>query len=108
MPSPMGAAPPIPGITATEGMSPDMISPMALMMMMKGMNPGEDTTARKIEQVISLLREIAEEDPRIAPLTSDALRLLTEGPNPGQGPQASPAPMPNQPMPAGGPGGMIA
>jgi hypothetical protein len=37
-------------------------------MMMKGMNPGQDTTASKIEEVIRLLREIGQSDPRIAPL----------------------------------------
>ena len=85
-----------------------MVSPMAMMMMMKGMNPGKDTTASKIEEVIRLLREIGQEDPRIAPLTADALRLLIEGPpGPGpvpQGPGQGPG---GPPMPAGGPGGMM-
>lgn len=103
MPIP-GSSPPIPGITATNGVNSDMLGPMALMMLMKGMNPGEDTTARKIEQVIALLREIGRDDPRIGPLIADSLRLLVEGPGVGQ---TQPAAIAGQSGPVGGPGGVI-
>lgn len=110
MPGPVGFAPPIPGTTETNGLSPDMLSPMAMMMMAAGMDTGKDTTGKKMETVIKLMREIQQSDPRMAPLLSDALRLLIEGPSQGQGPPgAGPGMgMPPGVSPSGGPGGMVA
>ena|SRR3990167_3312030 len=104
-PSPSPFAPPIPGVSETDGMSPDMLSPMAMMMMATGMDSGKDTTARKMEEVIRLLKEIGQSDPRIGTLTADALKLLIEGPSATAG-QGGPPGMP-PPAPAGGPGGMV-
>lgn len=103
---PGGVAPPIPGLTETSGVSPDSISPMTLMAMMMGLNPGkEDTVGQKIEQVIRLLRELGQGDPKMAPLAMDALRALTEGLPQVQAPSGPP--VPNRGSVGGGPGGMV-
>lgn len=94
-----GFAPAVPGLTKTEGLAPGTPpNPMALLAMLLGQRPtAPDTTTEKMAQVIQLLRELGKEDPKIAGLTGEALRLLISGP-----PAAARPPMP---VPSGGPGG---
>lgn len=81
MASPLGAAPVVPGLTQTNGISPDAMDPLQMIALLMGLRPEPETSAAdKIEQVIRLLREVAREDPRIGFLANDALRLLVEGP----------------------------
>ena len=97
-----GAAPVIPGLSQTSGLSPDAVSPMQMVAMMLGDKPGgQDSTTEKMAMIVQLLREVSKEDPRLSMLTSDALRLLIEGPSgqEGGGPVA--------PGPGGGPGSMM-
>ena len=99
-----GYAPPIPGLTKTDGVAPG--DPMGTVAMLMGENPGgADSTTEKMSKVIQLMREVSKEDPRIAVLVNDALRLLTEGQ--GQaGPGGSPVMNAGPPMgstPMGGP-----
>lgn len=101
---PTGFAPPIPGVTNGNGMSPDNLSNMAMLSMMMGMKPEkEDTAGQMIEQVIQLLRKAGNTDPRLAPLTMDLLQRLTEGPSSGSGAPGGAAGMGASPVPAGGP-----
>ena len=101
---PVGFAPSIPGVSQTSGTAPDSLSSMALMSMMMGLKPQqEDSSGKLIEQIIALLRQAGSQDPRLAPLTTDALRLLTEGPPGGSGPMGGAAGMGSVPVPSGGP-----
>lgn len=103
---PKGFAPVIPGLTRTEGpeSSGDVFDMLSMLL---GKGQKEPAVTDKMAQVVQLLREIAQEDPRIAPIAGDALRALIEGPPPflrgsvaGQGP-AGPA---VSSVPMGGPG----
>ena len=95
---PRGFAPPIPGVTKTEGVaSPEALDPMGRLSMAMGRAPqAPSSIGDKMAQVVQLLREIAQSDPRLAMLTGGALKALTEGP-----PMGPPPPS----MPMGGPGG---
>lgn len=103
--NPVGFAPSVPGVSQTNGTAPDSLSGMALMSMMMGLKPEqEDSSGKLIEQVIQLLRKAGQQDPRMAPLTIDALRLLTEGPPGGSAPMGgSTVGMGSAPVPSGGP-----
>src|SRR3989304_1845750 len=98
----MGQAPVIPGLTKTEGVSPDAMTPMQMVAMMMGSRPTpEDSTTEKMGKIVQLLREVSRDDPRIAALATDALRLLIQGPESGAaggGPAGQgPAGMPSVP-----------
>lgn len=103
---PQGYAPAVPGLTAGEGVAPSAMDPLQIVAMMMGKNPDSTSTADKMAQVVQLLREVSKEDPRIALLASDALRLLIEGPTTGA--TAAPGPVSGSPQAPGAPGGMIA
>lgn len=108
-----GSAPVMPGFSQTSGLSPDSISPMHMVSMMMGMRPGQpDSTTEKMATIVQLLREVSKEDPRLAMLTSDALKLLLEGPSSGQaGAPVSPVPpngTPGSIIPMGGGGSQLA
>lgn len=105
---PMGMAPPIPGVTGTQGVSPSDAGPKDMLSMVLGMQPGLQMGATdKMAQVVQLLREIAKDDPRQGMFASQALEMLTSGPppgGPGKPPGAMPPPMPSpQGMANGGP-----
>lgn len=99
-----GYAPPIPGLTKTDGIAPG--DPMGTVAMLMGQNPeGQDSTTEKMAKIIQLMREVSKEDPRSAVLVNDALRLLIEGsssPGPGGGPVMQAGP-PTGSAPRGGP-----
>lgn len=103
--SPSGYAPAVPGLTEGDGAALGGMSPMQMVAMLMGTKPdGVDSTTEKMAKVVQLLREVSKEDPRIALIASDALRLLIEGPTAmpaGQGPGAGSS------LPVGGPGAMI-
>ena len=82
MPQPSaGFAPPVPGLTASQGVTPGTASPMSMLAMLLGQkSPPPDTTQEKMSQVVQLLREVAKSDPRIGMIASEALRVLIEGP----------------------------
>lgn len=109
MPGPLAFAPPVPGLTQTNGVSPDMLSPMAMMSMMMGQNIGkEDSTTQKIETVIRLLREVGQSDPRMAAITGEALQMLVQGPSNANMSSTSPTMGASAAgVPSGGPGGAI-
>lgn len=117
MPMPPGYAPPVPGVTSGEGFPAGANGPppMSAVAMMMGERPTPpDSTTEKMSQIVQLLREVSKEDPRLAMLASDALKLLIEGPSAGgpQGMPQGPAGPGGMPMPGGklsmpGPGGMI-
>ena len=95
-----GFAPAVPGVTSTNGLSPSSVSPMQMVAMMMGQRPqGEDSTTEKMSKIIQLLREVSKDDPRVAMLANDALRLLVEGPQSGPGNMGGASPSPG-PMPA--------
>src|SRR3990167_6801828 len=106
--TPVGFAPPVPGLTASQGVTPDSASPMSMLAMMLGQkSPPPDTTQEKMSQIVQLLREVSKSDPRIGMIASEALRVLLEGP-PGRS-GASQPPGPGGPMvggPSAGGGGM--
>lgn len=80
--APIGSAPVVPGMTATQGMVPGQVPPLALLAMLMGNRPQqEDTTGALMEQVIRLLEQIGRKDPRVAPITGEALKVLREGPS---------------------------
>jgi len=100
-----GPPPVVPGVTGTQGIAPGGLDPMQMVAMMMGMAPGKkDTTIDKMAKVVQLLREVSKEDPRIALLANDALKLLVEGPQSGP-PTAGGSPgRAVSPIPMGGPG----
>lgn len=104
---PRGFAPVIPGLTRTEGPEPPG-DPLDLLSVLLGMGKKDGVVEDKMAQVVQLLREIAREDPRIAPIAGDALRALLEGPPPflrGPGGAQGPAGLMAASAPMGGPGG---
>ena len=106
---PRGFAPVIPGFTRTEGPEPPG-DPMAMLSVLLGLGKKEGQVEDKMARVVQLLREIAQEDPRIAPIAGDALRALIEGPPPflrGSGSAQGPAGPTVPSAPLGGPGGAM-
>jgi len=137
MPMPLGYAPPIPGVSRTEGMPPGMpptglqngnsdpdidggagipgsgspggLDPMTMLALALGTRPQgtQMGSGDKMAQVVQLLREVAESDPRIGSIASGALQVLIQGPPGGAAPPGQP------PIPPGGapmgpaPGGMV-
>lgn len=101
--NPSGYAPAVPGLTSGNGAAPDAMSPMQIVAMMMGQRPDAeaDSTTEKMAKIVQLLREVSKEDPRIAMIASDALRLLIEGPS--QGASPSPGPTAGSSLPSGGP-----
>lgn len=109
-----GYAPSIPGISGGEGFPAGLqgAPPMSAVAMMMGDRPTPpDPTTDKMAKIVQLLREVSKEDPRLALLASDALKLLIEGPSTGPGGQGpvmpGSGPMPGGKLPYSGPGGMI-
>lgn len=116
MPMPPTYAPQVPGVSDGNGFPAGQggVPPMSAVAMMMGDRPTPpDSTTEKMSQIVQLLREVSKEDPRLAMLASDALKLLIEGPSAGppggmQGPGGpGGAPMPGGGLSAAGPGGMI-
>ena len=115
--TPVGFAPPVPGLTASQGVTPNSASPMSMLAMMLGQkSPPPDTTQEKMSQIVQMLREVSKSDPRIGMIASEALRVLLEGPPGGPGasqpPGAGGGPMMGGPsagggMPPGMPPGML-
>lgn len=115
---PRMSAPPIPGVTRTEGTLPgegmDAVTRLATLMGLRGVSQKPSSSPEKMAQVVQLLREIAKEDPRLAEMAGGALRALIEGPSAGQavrpigGPGEVAGLMPPRPAvaPLGGPMGM--
>ena len=113
-PGPLASMPILPGVTSTAGPSSERPDPIQMMAMLMGNQPPKtDSTMEKMEQIVRLLREVSKSDPKIAMLTSEALRVLVDGgksllgSGPGT-PQKPGAPSPGGSIPMGGPGGMSA
>jgi len=105
---PAGFAPAVPGFTSGAGPLPGKPSPDAMLAMLMGRNPPQaQSTGDKMSQVVQLLREIGQQDPRLAFLTGDVLNRLISGPqimqqsSTGGGPQIQGGPTT---IPVGGPG----
>lgn len=107
--NPRGFAPPVPGMTNTNGMSAGAVDPMTMTAVMMGNRQpdGPSSVGDKMQQVVQLLREVAQADPRLSMLVGGALQMLMEGPpmnqqgSGGGAPGASVPPAPS--MPVGGP-----
>ena len=111
-PGPLQTAPILPGITGTAGPSSESPGAMQMLAMLMGnKGPQQDSTTEKMDMIVKLLRELSKEDPKIAMLTSEALRVLIDGGKSllGSGMNQPPKPGSPQPggsIPVGGPGGM--
>ena len=106
---PMGVPPIVPGLTGTSGANPDNPDPMQMLAMMMGKSPDDtESSSEKMSKVVQLLREVSKEDPRIALIASEALRVLIDGGKSMLGSGGQQRPMPPAPqggaVPVGGPG----
>lgn len=89
---PAGFAPPIPGVTESDGVGSAGMGPMQMLAMMMGRQAQPDAATEKMAQVVQLLREIGKSDPRLGMMATEALKVLVEGP---------PPPMGGTPQPSG-------